>query len=66
MKNELKLARTIVAHLAWRYRYSKQAYCLVRDNKNASKLLIDLAYCKVDERWNAFEEIRRILKDIEL
>ena len=59
--NEPKLARTIVAHLAWRYRYSQQAYCLVRDNKNASKLSIDLAYCKAQEAYYAYFSCKRYI-----
>ena len=60
------IERTIVAHLAWRYRWSVSAYNLISSKENVPKLLMDLAYCKVDERWNAFEESRRILKGIEL
>jgi hypothetical protein len=57
--NETELARTIVAHLAWRYRYKLRAYNLVRDNKNASKLLVDLAYCQIQEAFDAYYSSKR-------
>lgn len=59
MNNEAELARTIVARLAWRYRYKLRAYNLVRDNKNASKLLVDLAYCQTQEVWDAYYSSKR-------
>ena len=61
MKNETELARSIVAHLAWRYRYKLRAYNLVRDNKNASKLLIDLAYCQTQESFGAYYSSKRYI-----
>ena len=54
--------RNIVAHLAWRYRYSLRAYFLVLYDEKSTGLLISLANCKAIERWNAFETSRKILK----
>ena len=54
--------RNIVANLGRRYRQSLDAYFLVLYNEKSTKILINLAYCKVDERWDAFETSRKILK----
>jgi len=54
--------RNIVANLGRRYRQSLDAYFLVLYNEKSTKILINLAYCKVDERWNAFETSRKILR----
>jgi hypothetical protein len=56
--------RNIVANLGRRYRQSLDAYFLVLYNEKSTKLLINLAYCKVDERWDAFETSRKILKGV--
>jgi hypothetical protein len=54
--------RNIVANLGRRYRWALDAYFLVLYNEKSTSLLISLAICKVDERWNAFETSRKILK----
>lgn len=54
--------RNIVANLGRRYRWSLDAYFLVLYNEKSPSLLISLAYCKVNERWDAFETSRKILK----
>jgi hypothetical protein len=59
--NEDSNDRTIVAHLAWRYRYALRAYYLVRDNEKSPKLLVDLAYCKAQEAWDAYYSSKRYI-----
>ena len=56
--------RNIVANLGRRYRWALDAYFLVLYNEKSPSLLISLAYCKVDERWDAFETSRKILKGV--
>jgi len=54
--------RNIVANLGRRYRQSLDAYFLVLYNEKSTRLLIALANCKANERWDAFETSRKILK----
>lgn len=63
LNNEIKLARTIVAHLAWQYRYSQNAYYLVRDKETAPKLLVDLAYYKAQALFDVYYSSKGYLKD---
>ena len=56
--------RNIVANLGRRYRWALDAYSLVLNNEKSTGLLISLACCKVDERWDAFETSRKILKGV--
>ena len=54
--------RNIVANLGRRYRWALDAYFSVLYNEKSTRLLIALANCKANERWDAFETSRKILK----
>ena len=53
--------RNIVAHLAWRYRYSLRAYFLVLYDEKSTGLQISLANCKSQSAWEAYYSSKRYI-----